>query len=163
MSNLIGYKDIVFSDGKFFLSNEVISLLDDRKIDIASMLIEDINNGAVSKWKNKFDDFSVASHVHGHIGEMVLWSCCAKLAEYVGIEKDVCGQLCNGRRDERRRYWHTWLSNQPKNKREPLDELLSVNSHLTPTADISPPHPAQTGTAASAAPCRVRSPVPGRG
>ena len=112
-SDIFDLNDISFQNGIMVFSDEVENKLHDRGLENHDGFLDEYVQRYTETWCE--DPFAIEAnyHAHGHIGESILW------LEAVGRE------VATGRRDEKRRVWHGWLSSLPPDEIAPIHAAFS--------------------------------------
>ncbi|OCO99484.1 hypothetical protein BC374_18340 [Ensifer sp. LC13] len=124
--SIVRLDDVILKGDSFELSTNLMAQLSARGIGDGSSFIADVNICKSTKWKTPKMRKKVEFLAHGHIGENLMWVCCAKLLEISGVERKKCEDVAFGRKDERRRFWYSWLTNTHPESRSPIDKVLEL-------------------------------------
>lgn len=122
--NLVAMSDVELVNSKFRLGSQFYKKLDSRNIVNSGSLVAEINHAADGKWGAPPLSLECHLHSHGHIGEMLIWIGVGKIAESLGVDTNTSEQIAYGRRDERRRVWHSWLTTIDSNQISPMDRVF---------------------------------------
>lgn len=120
-SNVIKRSLISFQEGLYSINNDAIHPMTERGIEGAQDIIIAINtqtstphNGSNARWL-----------AHGHIGSEIIWSCIAHLMAENGISGEILNEVEFGRKDQKEKYFHEWLSRSAPDLRTPLDTAIA--------------------------------------
>lgn len=84
-----------------------------QKLESRGIAAESIIEAAEGKYLGKWHEDRLATNAflaaHGHLGENIIWSLVGLFAQNSGASCEIAREVASGRRDERRRLWHTWL------------------------------------------------------
>ncbi|CAL4869280.1 hypothetical protein MMA231_03572 (plasmid) [Asticcacaulis sp. MM231] len=117
--------DVTWDGSKFILATTLVPRLRARQIVDPAGFVNDVMHAYTTKWSAAPWAQESHWHTHGHIGEMTIWVAIAAIAAYVGVPNAQCDELAFGRKDERRRFWHTWLMKVGTAALSPMDQALA--------------------------------------
>jgi hypothetical protein len=117
--------DISFRDGIMVFSDEVQNKLHSRGLENHEGFLDEYVQRHTETWCE--DPFAIEAnyHAHGHIGEAILWLGVARVIVDSGFPEAVGREVATGRRDEKRRVWHGWLSSLPPAEIAPIHAAFS--------------------------------------
>lgn len=101
--------DIFISGNRFYLNANFSVKLGGRGVVDASTFVSEVRSSYENRWISTPYCDEAKYHVHGHLGEDIIWSGVGRIVQDLGFERSVCQSLTWGRRDERRRVWYSWL------------------------------------------------------
>lgn len=119
-SDIIGLDDISWNGNQVTFLPSIEQKLAQRGCSNGAGFLQEIETSLASKWTAVPLSTEARYHVHGHIGESVLWVGVARVAMAQGVSEAVAKEIALGRRDERRRVWHSWLCKLPTSEIAPL-------------------------------------------
>lgn len=129
-ADIVRLSDIALNELTFSLDQRFSERLSTRGISDGDIFVADVARECAGKWSVLPLSSECHQHSHGHIGEMLIWVGVAKIAENMGVEESLCVQLAYGRRDERRRFWHTWLTSIAPANITPMDRVFSYQESV---------------------------------
>lgn len=112
--DMVDVSDILVDSTSLSISDSIADKMRQRGIEDPINLVSNIRSNHKNKWGTLPFLHEAHHHAHGHIGEDIVWSSVGKLAEIRGFGVHICNELARGRRDERRRFWHTWLTSSDR-------------------------------------------------
>ncbi len=116
--------DVDWNGNRFSLNPGFLTQLIQRQVNGAEYFISDVENEQLIWWNRPPFNQESRWHAHGHIGEMAIWAGIGRLLLDLGVDELICDELAYGRKDEKRRYWHTWILSQSTDSMKPLDSVF---------------------------------------
>lgn len=124
-SSVMDLCDIEWDNERVKIKDSLVNKLCQRGGLNCAGLIEDFEETYTNKWLIAPYCDDAKFHAHGHIGEMLLWTGLGRFLQLNGVSEAVAREIATGRKDERRRVWHGWLSKLSSQEVEPLLDVLN--------------------------------------
>lgn len=116
---------IDFEGNSFYLNDSFENALTSRGFQNSKDFLLGCNSATREFWNHNAANLPASWLLHGHLGLEALWICVGYLANEEGFGAGTVEQIVSGRRDERERFMHSWITNQlPPERRTPLDDAI---------------------------------------
>ena len=124
-TNILELSDIEWIDGRISVSIDVEEKLTSRGAQNAVGFCQEYNCALNDYWDRLPFSKEAYLHAHGHIGELMLWLGVGKVvSDHGGLRSGIGQEIATGRRDEKRRVWHSWLAKQEQGSADPLSRVF---------------------------------------
>ncbi|QNQ11469.1 hypothetical protein [Sphingomonas alpina] len=124
-ANIFELSDIHWNGRSVTLSILLEARLASRGAQNVVGLIAQFTNEYHGKWSQAPLSHETHFHAHGHIGEAILWFGIAEIAVSHGFSAEIGREIASGRREEKRRVWHTWMCSLAPATLAPIDQALT--------------------------------------
>lgn len=124
-SDILDINDILWDGQAITFESSIEQKLVARGCQNAGGFLAEVEQMRAGKWSTSPFAEEAHLHAHGHIGEAVLWISIGRIVIENGQSEVIGREIATGRRDEKRRVWHGWLSSLSSNLVTPLHQAFS--------------------------------------
>lgn len=123
-SDILDINDILWDGHTITFQPSIEQKLKNRGCVNTHGFLAEVEQTRADKWAASPFAEEAHLHAHGHIGEAILWIGIGRMVVESGIAENIGREIATGRREEKRRVWHGWLSGLSSNSVKPLHQAF---------------------------------------